>query len=179
MLRSIGEIADGGLPLLFPPESYPEVLACISEGADRAGRDLVGIDIAACIWCSVSDDRSAAQDVLREKIAYYGHSMSPLILHRLGLTQADFQDIERAAMAENNLEKAKSLVTEPMMRIGIAGEERGEVPGEKYVLSPFTKPEHAALGDIINRASDAVIAGIKEGFEKAAQTYNQKNTESA
>ncbi len=128
MLRTIGEIADGGLPLLFPPEHYANVMPHIRAGAHAAGRNLNNVDVAACIWCSVSEDRAAAEDVLREKIAYYGHAMSDTILEQLGLTHADFAAIEQAVMAENNLEKAKSLVTENMLRIGIVGTSADLIP---------------------------------------------------
>ncbi len=121
MLRLIGEIADGGLPLLFPPEHYATVLPYISEGAAKAERSLDDVDIAACIWCSIGDDQAAAEDVLREKIAYYGHALSPLIWDQLGLTRADFDPIEQAVMVERDMEKAKRLVTPSMLRIGIAG----------------------------------------------------------
>ena len=79
------------------------------------------MDVAACIWVSVSDDREAAIDVLKEKVAYYGHALSPLIWDQLGLTKEDFAEIEQAIMVENDIEKAKSMVTPPMMEIGIAG----------------------------------------------------------
>jgi 5,10-methylenetetrahydromethanopterin reductase len=121
MLRAIGEVADGGLPLLFPPEHYQAVIPYIRQGAERAGRAIASLDIAACIWCSIAEDYEAAIDALKAKVAYYGHAMSPMILTNLGLKHDDFTDIERAAMVENDLEKAKSLVTEPMLRIGIAG----------------------------------------------------------
>jgi 5,10-methylenetetrahydromethanopterin reductase len=121
MLRLTGEIADGGLPLLFPPEHYETVLPYIAEGAARAGRDLDALDIAACVWCAVGDDRPAAEDALREKIAYYGHALSPLIWDRLGVTRADFDPIEHAMMTERDPAKAKALVTPAMLRIGIVG----------------------------------------------------------
>jgi 5,10-methylenetetrahydromethanopterin reductase len=121
MLVEIGRIADGGLPLLFPPEHYRNVQSYIQDGAKIAARDLSDVDVAACVWCSISDDKLAAEDALKEKIAYYGHALSSTILEQLDLTQEDFVAIERAVMTENNIEKAKSLVTEPMMRIGIAG----------------------------------------------------------
>jgi 5,10-methylenetetrahydromethanopterin reductase len=124
MLRAIGAWADGGLPLLFPPEHYATVRPLILEGATGAGRSLDDIDIAACVWCSVAEDRVAAVDVLREKIAYYGHAMSPLIWEQLGLSAADFAPLEQAAMVENDLEKAKSMVTDAMLRIGIVGTPR-------------------------------------------------------
>lgn len=121
MLRAIGEVADGGLPLLFPPERYASVMPHIQAGAKAAGRDLSSIDVAACIWCSVSDNRAAAEEVLREKIAYYGHAMSATTLNQLGLTHDDFHAIEHAVMVENNLDKAKALVTDDMLRIGVVG----------------------------------------------------------
>jgi 5,10-methylenetetrahydromethanopterin reductase len=121
MLGEIGRIADGGLPLLFPPEHYRNVLPHIRAGAERAGRSLEQIDVAACIWCSISGDKALAEDALKEKIAYYGHALSPMLLDQLGLTTADFEPIAHAVVAENDLQKAKAMVTGPMMQIGIAG----------------------------------------------------------
>jgi 5,10-methylenetetrahydromethanopterin reductase len=121
MLRLIGEIADGALPLLFPPEHYETIAPLVAEGASEAGRTLDDIDFAACIWCSISEDRTAAEDVLKDKIAYYGHALSPLIWNRLGVTQDDFRPIEHALMTERDPVKARSMVNERMLRIGIAG----------------------------------------------------------
>ncbi|MBI1280156.1 MAG: LLM class flavin-dependent oxidoreductase [Anaerolineaceae bacterium] len=121
MLEEIGRIADGGLPLLFPPEHYQNVIPHIDKGAQSAGRNLADIDIAACIWCSISDDKSSADDVLAEKVAYYGHAFSETILTQVGLAKADFEPIERAVMTENNINKAKSLITPQMLQFGIAG----------------------------------------------------------
>ena len=121
MLRSIGAYADGGLPLLFPPEHYQHVMPYIKEGAESAGRDLSEIDVAACVWCSIADDAEAAKDALREKVAYYGHAFSPMILEQLGLTQADFAHIEHLVMKENNIEAAKREVTDTMLQAGIVG----------------------------------------------------------
>jgi 5,10-methylenetetrahydromethanopterin reductase len=121
MLRLTGALADGGLPLLFPPEHYAEVIAHIRAGAAAAGRDMAAVDVAACIWVSVAEDRAAAEDALRAKIAYYGHALSDTILARLGLTRADFAPIRQALHAERDLARAKALVTGQMLRIGVAG----------------------------------------------------------
>src|SRR5207237_7541916 len=80
MLRSIGRVADGGLPLLFPPEHFATAVGFIHAGLAQVGRDAEEVDVAACIWCSVSEDRQAAEMVLRDKVAYYGHALSPMIL---------------------------------------------------------------------------------------------------
>ena len=121
MLEAIGEFGDGGLPLLFPPEHYANVIPHIKTGIERAGRSPDAVDIAACIWCSISDDQKQAEAVLADKIAYYGHEMSPLILGQLGLTQADFKQIDKAYHIDKYIEKAKSMVTPQMLQIGIAG----------------------------------------------------------
>ena len=128
MLEAIGAEADGGLPLLLPPEHYETVLPLIQAGADRAGRSLDDLDLAACVWVSVGPDRAAAEDALREKVAYYGHAMSALIWDRMGVSRADFAPIEQAVMVERDMEKAKRLVTPPMLSIGLAGTPRDILP---------------------------------------------------
>lgn len=124
MLEATGQVADGGLPLLFPPEHYAKVMPHIQTGAQAAGRDLAALDIAACVWCSLDDDRAAAEDALKEKIAYYGHAMSATILTGLGLTHDDFAPIAHAVQVENDLARARDMVTPAMLRIGIAGTPR-------------------------------------------------------
>ncbi len=82
---------------------------------------LAPLDLAACIWVSLSDDRQAARRVLAQKIAYYGYTLNPLILDQLGLAQADFAGVERAMTVERDEEKAIGLVDERMLRIGVVG----------------------------------------------------------
>jgi 5,10-methylenetetrahydromethanopterin reductase len=122
MLALTGEIADGALPLLFPPEHYFGVLPYLQEGVERRAPPLGKLDLAACIWVSLADDRAAARRVLAHKIAYYGHALGPLIWDRLGLVKEDFAPIEQAMMVERDEEKAIALVDERMLRIGIVGD---------------------------------------------------------
>lgn len=124
MLNAVGAYADGGLPLLFPPEHYTKVLPYIQQGAQAAERSLDDIDVAACIWVSIAEDRAAAEAPLKAKIAYYGHAFSPLIWDALGVTQADFAPIAHLVQHENNPEAAQELVTPAMLRVGIAGTTR-------------------------------------------------------
>ncbi len=121
MLALAGELADGVLPLLFPPEHYFGVQPLVAHGAARRTAALPWLDLAACIWVSVADDRSSARRALAEKVAYYGHALSPLIYEQLGLTRADFAPIEHAMMVERDTEKAIARVDERMLRIGVAG----------------------------------------------------------
>ena len=122
MLRLAGEVCDGALPLLFPPEHYFGVKPLIDEGMRRRDARLAkSFDFAACIWVSIDADGAAARRVLAQKVAYYGHALSPLIYERLGLQQADFLPIEHALMVERDEPKALGMVTDKMLRIGIVG----------------------------------------------------------
>jgi 5,10-methylenetetrahydromethanopterin reductase len=158
MLRAIGEWADGGLPLLFPPEHYANVLSYVKEGAQSAGRSVNEIDLAACVWCSISTDRDAAIDALKEKIAYYGHALSPLIWAQLGLAADDFAPLEQAMMVEQNVEKAKSLVTEPMLAIGIVGTPRDLIRRLESLVGMGVK--HLSLGPPLGPDPLAAIEAV-------------------
>jgi 5,10-methylenetetrahydromethanopterin reductase len=120
MLAMTGAIADGALPLLYPPEHYQTAAAQISDGAAAAGRDAGQIDVAACIGVSVARDEAEAIAPLAEKIAYYGASFAPYLLERAGLSLADFEPIQRA-LHESGIDRARELVTPSMLRLGIAG----------------------------------------------------------
>ncbi len=106
MLRMAGRVADGALPLLFPPSHYRVAAAQIAEGAAAVGRDTAAIDVAACIWCSISTNSERARAVLAEKIEYYGPSFSPDLMARAGLRVSDF---------------AGGAVTPQMLALGVAG----------------------------------------------------------
>jgi len=120
MLALAGEIANGALPLLFPPEHYPVAAAHIDEGLRTAGRDVSTFDLPACIWCSIDEDGARARRAIAEKIAYYGPSFSPYLLARAGLSVSDFDEIE-AAMRAGDEDGAAAKVTPRMLTLGIAG----------------------------------------------------------
>ncbi|HEU5089404.1 MAG TPA: LLM class flavin-dependent oxidoreductase [Roseiflexaceae bacterium] len=124
MHRLIGELADGGLPLLFPPERYASVAARVRDGAAAAGRTMADIDLAACVWVSVADDAEQAAQALRDKVAYYGHAFSDEILATLGLQRDAFAEINRLIQEQNNPQAAAALVTDQMLRVGIVGNGR-------------------------------------------------------
>jgi 5,10-methylenetetrahydromethanopterin reductase len=127
MLALTGELAEGALPLLFPPEHYFGVLPLIEAGIARRDPNLGQLDLAACIWVSLAEDTAAAQRVLAQKIAYYGHALSPLIWQRLGVTREDFLPIEQAMMVDRDEARAIRLVDERMLRIGVVGSPRNVI----------------------------------------------------
>ena len=120
MLELAGELADGALPLLLPPEHYTDAIGRIAAGARRAGRDVADLDVAACVWCSIADDPIAARGAMASKIAYYGPSFHASLLARESLTARDFEPIERA-LANDGIDTAADLVTPQMLRLGIVG----------------------------------------------------------
>jgi 5,10-methylenetetrahydromethanopterin reductase len=121
MLRLAGELADGVLPLLFPPEHFFGVKPYLEQGLARRSAALPPLDFAACLWVSLAEDQALARQVLAEKVAYYGPSLGPLILERLKLTRQDFAAIEQAVMVENDMARAVSMVDERMLAIGVVG----------------------------------------------------------
>lgn len=120
MLELIGEIGDGGLPSLFPPEFAIRAMESIRRGARRANRDVSDIDISGCIWFSLSDNTDEAKKALRGLIAYYGPHLAPVMIREIDLHPTDFDPI-RDAVKKRDLETAKTLVTEKMMRLAIFG----------------------------------------------------------
>src|SRR6185503_10854913 len=118
MLRLAGELADGALPLLFPPEHWHTVRPLLDEGGRKRPPALGALDAAACVWVSLAEDEAAARRVLAEKIAYYGHALGPLIYTRLGVTREEFAPIERAVTIERDAARAAGMVDARMLRIG-------------------------------------------------------------
>ncbi len=120
MLELIGEIGDGGLPLLFPPEYYEEVVERIKIGANRAGKSIDDIDIVGCIWFSIAENREAARDALRDLVTFYGPHLAPEMISKIGLKTEDFDQI-RDAYKERDTQKARDLMTDEMASLAIYG----------------------------------------------------------
>ena len=122
MLRLAGEIGDGALPLLFPPERYFTARRQVEEGHESRANPNADYDFATCIWVSASHDPTAARRVLAQKVAYYGSAMNEAVLAGLGLASADFEPISHALIEDKNESRAVELVTDDMLRIGITGD---------------------------------------------------------
>ena len=121
VLELMGEVADGGLPIAFPPETVTAAVAHIRAGAARRGRSLQDFDVAACVWWAVDETVAQAQAALRPLIAYYGPSLRAETLAPIGLTPSDFDGIREAVRA-GDLRRAEALVTAPMYRLAITGD---------------------------------------------------------
>jgi F420-dependent oxidoreductase-like protein len=70
-LALAGELADGWLGFMYAPEHAAGFRGHLEQGAARAGRDLVGFDVAPTVQVHVGDDIDAARDVMRPFLALY------------------------------------------------------------------------------------------------------------
>jgi peptidyl-tRNA hydrolase, PTH1 family len=67
----------------------------------------------------------------------------------------------------------------PRVRVGIhpghpLKSSSGKPTGADYVLSPFTRQQEKELGELVDRAADAVTLIIAEGVEKAMAEFNRR-----
>jgi 5,10-methylenetetrahydromethanopterin reductase len=122
MLAMAGRLADGALPLLYPPEHFVAARQQVHAGLAAAGRSPADFDLPACIWVSLSADRAAGRAALAEKLAYYGPSISPYLLAKAGLRPADFAPAAALAQRGRSAE-AVAMIDDRMLRLGIAGDE--------------------------------------------------------
>ena len=120
MTRMIGEIADGGLPLLYPPENFADVLKIVQDGAHNAGRSMDNIDLPACFWVSVGTDLDLARRAMAEKIAYYGGAFAPALVAKAGVDPAELAYVTQL-VEDEGLDSAVTRVTDAMLSLGIVG----------------------------------------------------------
>jgi F420-dependent oxidoreductase-like protein len=106
MLELAGEIADGAILWLCPPDYVEKVaVPAITRGRRRAGRALDGFDIVAAVPLAVTDDRASALAAFRaELVRYASLPFYRAMLDAAGLG-AEIQAFDRdgqvpAAMAE-------------------------------------------------------------------------------
>ena len=64
----------------------------------------------------------------------------------------------------------------PRLRVGVGGGDP-EVDLAEYVLAPFSPDEQAQAAAAVRRAADAVEFAIRDGLDRAMNTYNRKESE--
>lgn len=118
-----GEIGDGSLPMITPPQSAAYMVPAISRGATTVGRDPQEVDISACAWLSLAASPGAPTDVLRQMIAYFGWALEAPALQTIGLTPEDFAPI-KALVETGDYRRAADLVTDQMCDLALHGTPR-------------------------------------------------------
>ncbi|NKB36975.1 MAG: LLM class flavin-dependent oxidoreductase [Gammaproteobacteria bacterium] len=116
-----GEIGDGSLPMVTPPESAKLMVERIVSGIDKAGRDKSEVDICGCAWISMSENgKNTDTDSLKDILAYFGNYLDGEALNTVGLSQKSFAETAKA-VEERNYGKARELVTKDMHQLAIVG----------------------------------------------------------
>jgi alkanesulfonate monooxygenase SsuD/methylene tetrahydromethanopterin reductase-like flavin-dependent oxidoreductase (luciferase family) len=89
MLRLAGEIADGVILWLCNPNYVRDVVVpSVTEGRERAGKELDGFDIVAAVPSAVTSEPDKARDTLRQDLVPYFH----LPFYRSMLERSGFED---------------------------------------------------------------------------------------
>lgn len=132
-LALTGEVGDGSLPMVTPPESAELMVKAIREGLQRSGRTPGDIDIAGCAWFSVSDSEKTARDTIRRIIAYFGPYLEEEALNTVGLSLRQFEAIKEKVAAGRYAE-AESLVTDQMLNLAVVGTPGQVIPRIQLLL---------------------------------------------
>jgi 5,10-methylenetetrahydromethanopterin reductase len=138
MLDLTGKIAEGALPLCLPPRHVYGVVEQLKAGAAKTGRTIDDLDVAACVWASISDDRDEARMLLARHIAQYSGSLSTDALAANGLDPEEFAHTQKL-MLEGREDEAAASVTASMLQLGIVG----------------------GVDDVIEQCAQLIDAGVK------------------
>lgn len=119
-LELSGEIGDGTLPMVTPPESAELIMEPVRRGLRRSANPNRPFDACAFVWMAISEDREEARNMLADVVAYFGTYLDPRALAVLGLTVDDLRPAYTRIMARDR-EGARAAVTPQMLRLGIFG----------------------------------------------------------
>lgn len=119
-LELSGEIGDGTLPMVTPPESARLILEPVLRGLRKSANPDRPFDKCAFVWMAISDDREEARDMLADIVAYFGTYLDPRALAVIGLTVEDFRPAYERAMARDFAGARRALGPEHL-RTGIYG----------------------------------------------------------
>ena len=122
-LRLSGEIGDGSLPMITPPASAKQMIAPIREGLAARPDPAPDYVVSGCGWLSLSTERAAASEVMKNLAAYFGPYLEDHALQTIGLRSADFEPL-RELVDAGRMEEARARVTPEMLRLGISGTPR-------------------------------------------------------
>jgi len=122
MLELTGKIADGALPLCLPPRHVYGVVEQIKAGAEKAGRSIDDIDVAACVWVSISEDRDEARWLLAKHIAEYSGSLSVAALEANGMDPEEFATTQQLVLDGREDDAIRFVIaSDTMLDLGIVG----------------------------------------------------------
>lgn len=114
MLQLAGRIGDGALINASHPDDIVRAVEFIGKGAEKAGRRLEDLDIAAYTSFSVADDEKKAKKSVVPVVAYIVAGSPPIILERHGISVEKAEKI-RSDLANRNWGEAFGAVKSHMI----------------------------------------------------------------
>ena len=139
-LRLSGEIGDGSLPMITPPASARQMVTPIREGLAKRSDQPEAYVVSGCGWLSLSREKSAASEVMKNLAAYFGPYLEDHALQTIGLKASDFAPLRKLVDA-GRMEEAHRLVTPDMLRLGISG-----TPGD--VIAQIEQLAEAGVNEV-------------------------------
>lgn len=120
-LELSGELGDGSLPMVTPPESAGLMAERVLKGVRKAGKNPADFDLCGCAWFSLSaSGKGTRTDALKDILAYFGNYLDEEALATVGLSQADFSMTQRL-VAAGDYAGARAAVTPEMMQLAVVG----------------------------------------------------------
>ncbi|MGH2384384.1 MAG: LLM class flavin-dependent oxidoreductase, partial [Candidatus Limnocylindria bacterium] len=122
MLRLAGQIADGVVYIWATPHLVREAGEILGEAAERAGRQMSSIAVAAYLIISLDEDARRARDACRPLVATYARIVHE-VWRRDGLaTEADLEPV-LAAFGSGGPPAAAAAVSDALIeKVAIAGD---------------------------------------------------------
>lgn len=115
-----GEIGDGSVPMVTPPESAHLIVEAVQRGAKNGAKEPSSVPIAGFSWICVSEDGQLARDLVADIVCLFGAYINPEALAVLGLEVADFEPILDLT-SHGEKDAARALVTPQMLKLAIHG----------------------------------------------------------
>ena len=114
MLELAGAVADGALINASHPDDLRECVAYVKAGAEKAGRKLSDLDIAAYMATSIGGDVNRARAAVRTVVAFIAASTPKESLERHGIKPKEIQKVRRD-LEVGELKRAAAAVTPDMI----------------------------------------------------------------
>lgn len=123
MIETAGRVSDGLIchPTFSSHYVHEVVRPAIARGADRSGRDPVGIEVAGMLMCSVHEDEAIARREVAAQIAFYTAPKAYTPMFEKSGFAAEGERI-RKAFADRDTNAMIEAVSDDMLdAIGVAG----------------------------------------------------------
>ena len=141
MLALAGEIGDGVIVNLFPVTALPQMLAALSKGAARVGRDAGSLEVVCRFQVAVTDDVESARGLLRFAFAsYFAQPVYNAYLRWCGF-EAEAHAVAQAFARGDRAASSAALTDAMIDRIAILGTaERCREQIAEFVAAGVTTP---------------------------------------